>query len=63
MNQMKKWQNMNKMHSGRGGKRQGAGRPPVPADREKMANYTIRTYKHERPLVREFLKQLRKGNN
>lgn len=43
----------------RGGKREGAGRPPVPTGQEKITNYTIRVYKHERPLVRQYLKQLR----
>lgn len=46
----------------RGGKRDGAGRPPAPLGQEKMTNYTIRTYKHERPLVRQYLKQLRQQN-
>ena len=46
----------------RGGKRPGAGRPPVPTGQEKMTNYTIRTYKHERPIIRQYLKQLRQQN-
>ena len=47
---------------GRGGVRKGAGRPPVPLGQEKKENWTVRVYQHEKPKVRQYLKQLRKQN-
>ncbi len=58
MSQMKKWQNKNKMHSGRGGKREGAGRPPVPTGTaRKMRSMRLSDEEYEQ--VKEFIKTLR----
>ena len=46
----------------RGGRRIGAGRPPVPTGQEKKENWTVRVYHYEKPLIRQYLKQLRQQN-
>jgi hypothetical protein len=40
----------------RGGKREGAGRPPI---QNKLKNWTIRIHEHEKLPIKGFLKQLR----
>lgn len=45
----------------RGGKRIGAGRPPV-ADNLKAKTYTFRLYQWEVPIVKDFIKKLRFSN-
>lgn len=50
---------MNKINSGRGGARKGAGRPPVPLGQEKKESWTVRVYEHEKPLVKSYLKSIR----
>lgn len=46
----------------RGGKREGAGRPKITPDKPKLENWTVRVHEEEKPLVRQYLKQLRKQN-
>ena len=46
----------------RGGKRQGAGRPPVPEDK-KAKNVTFKLYDWEVEKVRQFIKVLRQNKN
>jgi hypothetical protein len=43
----------------RGGKRTGAGRPPVPTGNPTLKNWTVRVHEHEKKLVKEYLKKLR----
>lgn len=46
----------------RGGKREGAGRPPAP-NSKKTKNRTFKLYDWEVEKVKEFIKQLRKNGN
>ena len=46
----------------RGGKRQGAGRPPLPEDK-KAKNYCFKLYSWEVEKVRQFIKILRENKS
>lgn len=46
----------------RGGKRVGSGRPPVPTGKPTLKNWTVRVHEHEKPMIKEYLKQLRATN-
>lgn len=50
------------MKSGRGGKREGAGRPVVPEGQKKeLPGHSIRCTQEEFDLLKAYLKQLRSG--